>query len=46
VVSRNPLLIGTGNGLLEIRSLQAEGEAELTSAEFAVRHALENTLLK
>jgi methionyl-tRNA formyltransferase len=32
VVSKNPLLVGTGDGLLEIRSLQVEGKPE-TSAD-------------
>ena len=35
VVSVNPLLVGTGDGLLEIRSLQLEGEEELDSERFA-----------
>ena len=34
IVSQNPLLVGTGKGLLEIRSLQLEGEAETAAAEF------------
>jgi methionyl-tRNA formyltransferase len=34
IVSTTPLLVGTGEGLLEIRSLQLVGEAELHSAEF------------
>jgi methionyl-tRNA formyltransferase len=32
IVSANPLLVGTGEGLLEIRSLQFEGEEEETTA--------------
>lgn len=39
IVSREPLLIGTGEGLLEIRSLQLEGEAEIDAAAFAQRVA-------
>ncbi|WP_298434649.1 formyltransferase [Geobacter sp.] len=35
IVSGNPLLVGTGEGLLEIRSLQAEGEEEVEAARFA-----------
>ncbi len=35
VVSTSPLLVGTGDGLLEIRSLQVEGEAEMKAAKFA-----------
>ena len=35
IVSEVPLLVGTGKGLLEIRSLQVEGENELSAAEFA-----------
>ena len=34
IVSQNPLLVGTGDGLLEIRSLQIEGEQECTAADF------------
>ncbi len=35
VVSINPLLVGCGEGLLEIRSLQVEGEGEVAAEEFA-----------
>jgi len=34
IISLNPLLVGTGECLLEIRSLQIEGEKELTAKEF------------
>jgi methionyl-tRNA formyltransferase len=34
VVSQSPLRIGTGQGLLEVRSLQIEGEQECDSKEF------------
>ncbi len=34
VVSVNPLLVGTGQGLLEIKVLQVEGEEETTAKEF------------
>jgi len=34
VVSENPLLVGTGEGLLEIRSLQIEGKGEVAAEEF------------
>ncbi len=34
IVSTEPLLVGTGEGLLEIRSLQVEGEEELLAAAF------------
>lgn len=34
VVSSNPLLVGTGEGLLEIRSLQVEGEEESSAVAF------------
>lgn len=34
IVSQSPLLIGTGQGLLEIRSLQIEGEQEYNAADF------------
>jgi methionyl-tRNA formyltransferase len=34
VVSADPLLVGTGDGLLEIRSLQIDGKEEVTAATF------------
>ncbi|KAA0889723.1 formyltransferase [Oryzomonas rubra] len=34
IVSHRPLLVGTGEGLLEVRSLQAEGGDEVTAADF------------
>ncbi|HEX9022627.1 MAG TPA: formyltransferase [Geobacteraceae bacterium] len=34
IVSHDPLLVGTGEGLLEIRALQMDGEAETTAAAF------------
>jgi methionyl-tRNA formyltransferase len=34
IMSHNPLRVGTGEGLLEIRSLQVEGEAEMSAAAF------------
>ncbi|MBI5657557.1 MAG: formyltransferase [Geobacter sp.] len=34
IVSAEPLLVGTGEGLLEIRSLQVENEAETDAAAF------------
>lgn len=34
VVSTDPLLVGTGEGLLEIRSLQIEGDREVSAKEF------------
>ena len=37
IVSREPLLVGTGEGLLEIRSLQVENEAETPAAAFTQR---------
>lgn len=36
VISTEPLLVGTGAGLLEIRSLQVEREEEITANDFAV----------
>lgn len=39
IVSLAPLLVGTGDGLLELRSLQAEGDAEQGPEEFARRHS-------
>lgn len=35
VISINPLLVGCGEGLLEIRSLQVEGKGEVAAEEFA-----------
>jgi methionyl-tRNA formyltransferase len=35
IVSARPLLVGTGDGLLQIRSMQVEGEDEITADEFA-----------
>jgi len=40
VVSHSPLLVGTGHGLLEIRSLQIEGEQEFRAADFISTHSL------
>jgi methionyl-tRNA formyltransferase len=40
VVSTEPLLVGTGEGLLEIRSLQVEGSKETGAADFVARNAL------
>lgn len=37
IVSYIPLLVGTGEGLLEIRSLQVEGETEMATAAFVER---------
>jgi methionyl-tRNA formyltransferase len=34
VVSERPLLVGTGDGLLEIRAMQIDGENEMTADEF------------
>ncbi|MBI2354291.1 MAG: formyltransferase [Deltaproteobacteria bacterium] len=34
IMSQSPLLVGTGKGLLEIKSLQVEGEAEIAGAAF------------
>jgi methionyl-tRNA formyltransferase len=34
IVSTDPLLVGTGNGLLEIRVLQQEGKGEITAQNF------------
>lgn len=39
-VSEEPLLVGTGSGLLEIVSLQAEGEEEFSASQFLSRHPL------
>lgn len=38
VVSTSPLLVGTGEGLLEIRTLQMKDEAETTAAAFVEKN--------
>ena len=38
IVSLNPLLVGTGEGLLEIRSLQLEEEGEAAAKDFVNSH--------
>ena len=42
VVSLNPLLVGTGDGLLEIRTLQLPGDDEIPAAAFASSYQLHN----
>jgi methionyl-tRNA formyltransferase len=37
-ISLSPFLVGTGEGLLEITSLQVEGEAEVPACELAATH--------
>ncbi len=44
VVSTKPLQVGTGEGLLEIRSLQLEGNTEMMADEFGLKHPLDNRL--
>ena len=44
VLSVQPLLVGTGEGLLAIRSLQIEGEAEETAGSFTVKRPLEDKI--
>jgi methionyl-tRNA formyltransferase len=41
VVSIDPLLVGTGEGLLEIRSLQVEGEGEVSAQELVHSHTVD-----
>lgn len=43
-VSQEPLLVGTGNGLLAIESLQAEGEEELSATQFLAMHPLQGRI--
>jgi methionyl-tRNA formyltransferase len=38
IMSHEPLLIGTGGGLLEIRKIQTDGEEEQTSEQFVKHH--------
>jgi methionyl-tRNA formyltransferase len=40
ILSQSPLLIGTGQGVLEIRSLQIEGGRELSAEEFVMSHTM------
>lgn len=40
VIEEQPLLVGTGEGLLEIHSLQTEGEAEKTACDFTAKTPL------
>lgn len=37
IVSAEPLMVGTGEGLLEIKTLQYEGEEEVTASELVAR---------
>ena len=46
VISTNPFLVGTGDGLLEIRSLQVDGEGEFSSDQFGMTHPLNNKLFQ
>lgn len=41
IVSASPLVVGTGEGLLEIRSLQVEGEEEIAAIKFVSTHPME-----
>jgi methionyl-tRNA formyltransferase len=43
IVSRSPLVVATGHGLLEIRSLQVEGEQEYCAADFISNHSITST---
>lgn len=40
VVSAQPLLVGTGNGLLEVFSLQCDAEDELDALQFVKNHSV------
>lgn len=40
IVSQSPLLVGTGQGLLEIRSLQIEGSIEVSAAAFVAERGI------
>ncbi len=46
VISESPFLVGTGNGLLEIRALQVEGEKEMTAEEFLASHLVKKRQFK
>lgn len=41
IVSASPLVVGTGEGLLEIRSLQVGGEEEFAAIKFVSTHPME-----
>lgn len=43
ILSHRPLLIGTGQGVLELRSLQPDGGQECSAAEFVMCHAMSIT---
>jgi methionyl-tRNA formyltransferase len=40
ILSQSPLLTGTGQGVLEIRSLQFEGGQEFSAADFLIHHTM------
>jgi len=40
IVSTNPLLVGSGEGLLEIKALQVEGKEEISAAAFAAANKI------
>lgn len=40
VLSEKPLLVGTGNGLIEVLSLQYDGEDEIDAVQFVKKHPL------
>jgi len=46
IVSHSPLLVGTGQGLLEIRSLQCEGGQESEAHAFLSTHTVATTLFQ
>ncbi len=41
VIATEPLLVGTGNGLLQIKLLQFDGEKEITAAALTTKQSLE-----
>jgi len=43
IVSHSPLVVSTGHGLLEIRSLQVEDEQECSAADFITNHSITST---
>jgi methionyl-tRNA formyltransferase len=46
IVSTNPLLVGTGAGLLEIRTLQIDGEKEMAAASLVEAGMPETAVLE
>jgi methionyl-tRNA formyltransferase len=46
IVSTSPFLVGTGKGLLEIRSIQVEGENEINANDFSLTKQIEGKMFE